>query len=238
VSARDAILLDLDDTILSSGPPSEIRWSELVARFTSRLPGTDAATLEAALAESRTAFWSEEERSRNGRLDLVSARRTIVRDAFDRLGLAEHETARELADVFTHESEERVAPFEGAIETLQRLRERGHALALVTNGSSQFQRRKLERFELAGFFEVVLIEGELGFGKPDRRVFERALAAVGAEPALAWMVGDNLGADVAGAQGLGIRTVWMDVRRQGLPEDAPARPDHVLERLESFLDLL
>ncbi len=50
------------------------------------------------------------------------------------------------------------------------------SLGLVTNGAAAAQRAKIERFELARFFDVIVVEGEAGFGKPDPRVFERALA--------------------------------------------------------------
>jgi putative hydrolase of the HAD superfamily len=100
---------------------------------------------------------------------------------------------------------------------------------LLTNGCSIFQRRKLERFALEGHFELILIEGELGFGKPDRRVFERALGFFACRARDACMVGDNLSADIAGAQGAGIRGVWHDVTQGGLPCGAAAVPDAIIQ---------
>jgi HAD superfamily hydrolase (TIGR01458 family) len=46
-------------------------------------------------------------------------------------------------------------------------------------------------------------------GKPSPAYFEAALAALGAEPDLTWMVGDDLDADVAGAQRYGLKTVLV-----------------------------
>ena len=43
------------------------------------------------------------------------------------------------------------------------------ALAMITNGASATQRAKIERFHLAPYFDHILIEGELGFGKPEPR---------------------------------------------------------------------
>lgn len=84
--------------------------------------------------------------------------------------------------------------------------------------ASGFQRRKLSRFELEPLFEILLIEGELGYGKPDRRVFGAALAHFGSDARETWMIGDNLEADVAGAQGLDIFGVWHDAEGTGLPQ--------------------
>jgi putative hydrolase of the HAD superfamily len=231
----DALLLDLDDTILSYGPVGEALWGELVRAFAPRL-GVAVGRLDAALAEARGAYWSDAERARLGRLDLWRARREIVTDAFARIGVRASDAARELADTFTHEREERVTPLAGALEALDAWSAAGRPLALLTNGASVFQRRKIERFALARHFRVILVEGELGFGKPDRRVFERALRGLGVAPEQAWMVGDNLVADVQGAREAGVHTVWIDPRGRGVPEGAAVRPDAVVPALAELAD--
>ena len=48
-------------------------------------------------------------------------------------------------------------------------------LALVTNGAASLQRQKIARFELEPLFDLILVEGELGFGKPDERIYRLAL---------------------------------------------------------------
>ena len=75
---------------------------------------------------------------------------------------------------------------------------------MITNGSGEGQRAKIERFDLARHFDHFFIEGELGYGKPDRRVYLGAMAALGSEPAETWCVGDNLEWEVAAPQRLGI----------------------------------
>jgi FMN phosphatase YigB (HAD superfamily) len=45
--------------------------------------------------------------------------------------------------------------------------------------------------------------------KPDRRIFEAGLTALGVEPAEALFVGDSLSRDMAGARAAGIRHVWL-----------------------------
>ena len=44
-----------------------------------------------------------------------------------------------------------------------------------------------------------MIEGELGYGKPDQCVFEMALDKMAATLGQTWMVGDDLVRDIAGA---------------------------------------
>jgi putative hydrolase of the HAD superfamily len=87
---------------------------------------------------------------------------------------------------------------------------RDHRLVLVTNGAPDVQRAKLARTSLAPHFAATVISAEIEIGKPDPRIFERALAAVGAEADEAVMVGDSLARDVAGAQAAGVRAIWFD----------------------------
>jgi len=224
------VLVDLDDTVLRYGAGGEGLWLEVVEGFAARLVVPPARLLE-ALAAVREPFWADPERSRLARQDMFAARRTILAQAFGRLGLSpESELVREVADAYSSEREARVAPFPGALEALAALRRRGHALGLLTNGGARLQRAKIERYELARFFDVVRIEGETGVGKPESAAFAGALAALGAagEPAL--MIGDDLHADVAGASQAGLATVWVDHAGAGPPARG-VRPDRVVRTL-------
>jgi len=130
-----------------------------------------------------------------------------------------------------------MAPLPDAIETVRWLRESGRRLALLTNGAAAAQRRKIARFEIADLFDAILVEGELGFGKPDERVYHRALSALGVTPADAWMVGDNLDFDVAAPQKLGLSAVWIDVRGAGLPDESAVKPDYIVRSLAELRSL-
>ena len=83
---------------------------------------------------------------------------------------------------------------------MHHLRSLGVALGLLTNGGSDGQRAKIERFALATHFDYIGIEGEVGFGKPHRGSYEAALRSLGAAANDTWMVGDNLEWDVWGSK--------------------------------------
>jgi putative hydrolase of the HAD superfamily len=225
-----ALLFDLDDTIVRESAGAENLWAELCDAFAARA-GADAQALQAAVLAARDWFWDDPARERRGRLAMPWARRAVAEEAFRRLGLRNFAVAHALGDAFTRTRSERMHFFPGARETLLELRARGHVLALLTNGGALFQREKIERFELAPLFEIVLVEGELGFGKPDPRVFERALRALGAEPHEALMTGNDLRSDVFGAKRAGVRAVWVDHARAGVPASAPAQPDRVVSAI-------
>ena len=81
-----------------------------------------------------------------------------------------------------------------------------------------------------------MIEGEFGFGKPDRRVFESLLAALRVKPHETWAVGDNIEIDVFGAMDVGIHGIWVDASGGGLPAGATRRPDRVIASLKELMN--
>ena len=126
--------------------------------------------------------------------------------------------------------------FPGAHETLDRLKELGVKLALVTNGAGAPQRAKVERFALEHRFDHIQIEGEHGFGKPEARAYHHALAALGVAAREAWIVGDNLEWEVIAPQKLGLFAIWIDAYGDGLPDGHAARPDRIIRTLGELLD--
>lgn len=229
-----AILLDLDDTILAIDAVADECWSSLCVRYAPEV-GESAERVLAAIVRSRTWYWSDLDRHREGRRNLQRARREVVLRAFGELGLSHDQAATRLADDYSREREILVKPFPGAVETLRELRTRGVKLALITNGEGRFQRAKIERFDLARYFSCIVVEGEFGVSKPDHAVFNHALRSLDCLPQDAWMVGDSLVYDIAPALSLGMDTVWVDGKQSGLAPDAACRPSRTISAISEIL---
>jgi len=132
---------------------------------------------------------------------------------------------------------ERTSLYPDAIKTLEALKAEGIDLALITNGASDAQRAKINRFELEPHFLHIQIEGEAGIGKPEPEAYHQAMAALGTGPKDCWIVGDNLEWEVAAPQRLGIYAIWRDPRGNGvLPGDTAVTPDRVVTKLTDLLD--
>ena len=160
-----AILLDLDDTILALSASADSCWHNVCERFAPGIDGLASEKLFAAIKARRIWFWGDPARHRKGRLDLRRARREIVAAALAQLGVNAPALANEIADTYALEREAALQPLPGAIEALHHLRGQGIRLALITNGNAQDQWRKIERFDLAPFFDCVVVEGEFHFGR-------------------------------------------------------------------------
>jgi putative hydrolase of the HAD superfamily len=230
-----AILFDMDDTLLTDSVNGDQCWQICFERLAQRVAPLSAATAIAAIKEYARWYWGDAERHRQGRLDMLAARRAIVAEALLRLGIDQRELAHEVADTFSLLRDEAIVFCGGAHDLLCHLKERGVRLALLTNGNAAMQRRKIERFGLDTFFDCVLIEGEFGVGKPDERVYRHALDRLGTRPVETWMVGDNLEWDVAAPQRLGIIGIWVDVAGEGVPASSAVRPDRTIRTLPELL---
>jgi putative hydrolase of the HAD superfamily len=229
------ILFDLDDTIIDFSWNQGEAWLA-ACRGVEAETGADPEELRAAIGHAGNAFWSDHDRAEEGRRDLIAASATIALEAFEALGVTVRpELPREMSVAYRARREEGMRLFEGAIEVLEQLRAQGRRLALVTNGTSEEQRGKIERFDLEGHFDHIQIEGEFGLGKPHDAAYRHALESMNADPATTWFVGDNLEWDVAAPQRHGMFGIWVDVRRNGLPSEGGHAPDRVVQRITELV---
>jgi putative hydrolase of the HAD superfamily len=233
-----AMLIDMDDTILSAYGRPEIAWNDIAAEFAGEFAPLPPQQVAAAILASARKFWAAAEPE--WRLKLDQARREVVTGGFAALAAAGHaapsrDLAIRLADRFTAYRDEQMFVFPGAHDAIDALKARGVRLALVTNGAAGTQRAKVERFALTHRFDHIQIEGEHGFGKPDERAYLHAMQALGVTAAETWMVGDNLEWEVEVPQRLGIYAIWIDVHGEGLPAESTVRPDRIIRSLTELL---
>ncbi len=102
-------------------------------------------------------------------------------------------------------------PIIGVIEVVRELAARGVALVVVSNSEGRLA-ELLTEIGLASLFQVIVDSGRLGIEKPDRRIFDHALAQLGRapdDPAPRVHIGDSYAADIAGALGAGWSAVWF-----------------------------
>lgn len=230
-----AILFDMDGTLVDWRSGMDEKWLLACENACARVKMIDARKLYEMILQRRTWFWEDRERATRGRMDLLAASTEIATHALADMGVDDGDLARAIARDFRRQREEALTLYHGAIETLEAVLARGIATALITNGGAEPQRRTVERFALDRYFDCIVIEGEFGVGKPDERVFRHALETVICDPAAAWMVGDNLEADVGGAHALGIHTIWIDEAGAGLPADARVRPGRIIRSIAELL---
>jgi putative hydrolase of the HAD superfamily len=157
---------------------------------------------------------------------IASGAREVAGWAMRELGALAHGAPFELLvahfENASHSS--RVVPVEGAEETLERVARAGCPAALICDTGltpGRVVREHLVRLGLLDGLRAQLFSDEVGVPKPNERIFHAALGALGTAADGAWHVGDLLRTDVAGARGVGMRSV----RLTAVYDDAARLPE-------------
>lgn len=200
-----AILFDLDDTLFDHAHASAVALSTLHERHA----GPDVM-LDAFCAKHAELLEVYHKRFLGGEYTLDQARAERMMALFASFGdLLDDDTAWQIAGEYRelHQANRQLVP--GARELLDAL-SADYVLGIVTNNSSAEQHAKLAHLGIAHYFKAIVISEEAGVMKPDAAIYFAALDQLGCEPHEAMMIGDNLHADVQGAQDAGIAAVWFN----------------------------
>ena len=190
-------------------------WEGLWCRFQGEAP--ELAALRAWTPSYRSAAWAA---------------------ALATFGIQDEQLASELAERFGRERRARHAVFGDAAPALEWARRHYGKLALVTNGASCLQREKLAASGLARYFDVIVVSGEVGVGKPAAPIYTQTLELLGVRAAAAAMIGDSLERDVEGARAAGLHAVWINRSRREPATPRPRLEIETLHRLPEALAML
>ncbi|MBX3028390.1 HAD family hydrolase [bacterium] len=148
-----------------------------------------------------------------------------------RLGLDDPGLRRRLAAAFLARSQAALADSRAVLERLARR----YRLGVVSNFYGNVE-RILADAGFAPLLTVVADSNRVGAMKPERRIFDHALAALASDPARTLHVGDSHERDVRAAKALGLRTAWLVPASRPLAADPHA--DLVIHSLASLEALL
>ncbi|HEX9494795.1 MAG TPA: HAD family hydrolase [Candidatus Limnocylindria bacterium] len=218
-----AAFFDLGDTLVEA-IPGEDHWKPVVMARVEAAFGALPWAEELYAADIRSATAGDPYRQETNRwlADWLRGRGEPWPDAdVERLRLA---FASPLPDAFT------LAP--GAEAALRWCKARGMTTALLTN---TITRSDLEvahdcrRLQVEGLIDHIISSYSIGWSKPHPAMFEKAMRLAGVGPDVAFMVGDDLLADVVGAKRAGMRAIWKSAR--AVPDGLEERPDAVIRSL-------
>jgi len=150
------------------------------------------------------------------------------------------ETLRGALDTLFSVTQENWTLEDDAIATLETLRGNGYSLGIVSNaGDDKDVQQLAQGFGIAKYFDFILTSAACSYRKPHPRIFELALSNWYCLPGEAVMIGDNLDADIRGAQGAGLYGVWISRRADPQMElQEQVKPDASLSRLSEFPAIL
>ncbi len=95
------------------------------------------------------------------------------------------------------------------LPVLQALQGEGMRLGVISNFDSRLP-RVLQALGLEGYFSSLTLSTQVGYAKPDPRIFQAALETQGIPPEAACHIGDSYREDYQGATAAGLRALWLD----------------------------
>lgn len=131
-----------------------------------------------------------------------------------------------LAEAYRAASRFKLQLYPDVLKVLSALR--GHyRMAALSDGQSVWAIPELRSVGLLEYFDPVLISSDLGYRKPDPRMFEKTLDKMNLAPSEVLFIGNDMYRDVFGAHHLGIKTVFFK-SNQGEQRNMGAEPDYII----------
>ena len=189
-----AVLFDLDGTLLDRDSTVRLLLRDQYATFAAHLGHIDREVFV-----SRVLALDD-----HGHGKKKAALYTSIVEEFDLPATL----AADLLDHFWGRYHVFCRPFPDVVSTLSELERRGTQLGIVTNGTQRIQHGAISAIGILGYFERVLISEVEGVGKPDRRIFHKALERLGVDAAECCHVGDHPVADATAAKAAGLVAIW------------------------------
>ena len=239
----EAVFFDMDDTLLDWSQRS-IDWIDFERLHLERVVHHVSQTVQPTLASeafidaarffTRQAWNAAEHEMRAPNLG------TVLSQALEWSGVApEQIDLNACLEAYDWGLVDGVVVYPDVPEVLSVLRQAGVKIGLVTNAYQPMwmRDRELDAVGLLDHFtNCRLSAADVGYLKPHPAIFEAALERMDVEPCEAVFVGDSLEADVAGAQGVGMRGVLRT--NSYLAPDYSILPDGVITTLHDLLPLL
>ena len=117
--------------------------------------------------------------------------------------------AREMDALYWETLMDRMRPYPGTLEGLERLKALGLTVGVGTNMTADRQFDKLIRLGLGSYIDFMVTSEEVNTEKPDARLFRACAEKADCAPSECVFVGDSLSGDVRGALDAGMRAVWF-----------------------------
>ncbi|WED55490.1 YjjG family noncanonical pyrimidine nucleotidase [Exiguobacterium profundum] len=197
----EAILFDIDDTLLDFKQSEHVALEQLLASFNVRM--TDE--VKSRYVDINSGLWRAFERGEVDREEVLIGRHTKL---FDSLGLTVDgpQVEQQYRD-YLHAG---VHMIEGALEIVQTLSAH-YPLYIVTNGVTETQFKRLESSGLLPYFQDIFVSDATGSQKPMKPFFDYVFDRIpNVEPEKGLIIGDSVTADIAGGRMYGLDTCWFN----------------------------
>lgn len=177
-----------------------------------------------------TMLWT---RYRNGFIKQAELRVKRMRLSLLDFKIGDEALAETMSSRFLEMLPTRNVLFPYAIEILEYLSKKNYGLHLITNGFEEIQHHKINNSKISHYFDKVITSEGSNSLKPNREIFEFALAATKANINESIMLGDDLEADIIGASNAGMDQVFIN----HVAAEPAFKPTYMVKSLKELEDI-
>ena len=232
-----ALFCDLDETLAADSESTRLSLLRIIPKIVERYPSLSPDVVFTTFKQLNNRHWEQyEDSALKNLVDPLEVRTYIWNEVFHALKIRNPDLAAYIAAEFQQVRMETYRCYEDTIPVLKSLRSKMPVI-LVTNGNSRMQRDKIAVCGLEPYFQAIFIAQEVGFSKPDRRIYDLAFTTAEVTPEAVLMVGDSAEKDILGAKAIGCRTAWMR-RNHAKPIEHDPHPDFRVHNMEEVLRII
>lgn len=238
-----SVIFDLDDTLIDWSGQS-VSWSDFLQPRTEKihqfLTGKglnlpDENQFHLLIEEAVSDLWKVARET----LELIAIGPMMQKVFTDLDPNADQVDINEVLVQFNWQPFPGVKVFEETHEVLEKLKEKGYHLGLLTNSFLPMWMRDIElkSYGLIDCFDARFTAADIGYIKPHPAIFRAILSELDTSPKEAVFVGDRPKNDIAGANGIGMKSILFDPPHLDWELDGVV-PDYTLNNLAQLPPLL
>jgi uncharacterized cofD-like protein len=168
-----------------------------------------------------------------------SPRSDIFDKLFEHFDIKDQEVIQAGINAYNSEDVENIKPFPDVLETLDKLKQQGYKLVLITSGIYNRQKRKVEILGLEDKFDLIIIS-DIERGPLKQESFVKTMNKFDLKPEEIVSVGDRINSEIKISNEMGMITVQMlHGRFKDLkPKYNPEKPDYKIEKIGEIPGIL
>ena len=114
---------------------------------------------------------------------------------------------------------------------------RSYKVGVIANGVKEWIEQVIKKYKIETLFDGLFVSSEIGVRKPDARIFYIALKEFSVKPKETVFVSDELGDDLVGAKGCGMKIIWL---YQGIEKEILeiVQPDGIIKNLKEAIPII
>ena len=203
------IIFDLDRTLLNLDI-SEAKSLENLFLNHFNTNGVNFDTFFKTYRKHNDIWWFKKSRYEANQTEVKQNR---FRDTLNELKITTELSLQEVSDLYFLEAKNYWQLYEGVEEILKYCSEK-YAVGMITNGFTKTQNQKIEHLNISHYFNYICMSEQVGFSKPDKRIFKHTLDKLNANNDTTVFIGDDYDNDILGSINFGITPIWFNPEGQ------------------------